>query len=341
MKADFEALILGVAVGDALGLPAEGLPPQRIQRRWRGRPWEMRLYGGYGLISDDTEHTVMVALALLKHPKDAEAFQSELARRLRWWSAALPPGTGLATIKACLKLWLGFPPQRSGIFSAGNGPAMRSAILGAFFADDAERRHAYVTASTRITHTDPKAEVAAQAIAEAAAWEVTGGSQDDLLVHLASLSEDEEWAAAMKHLRVALDEKLEVAAFVHRLGLHRGVSGYAYHTVPVALYGWLRHRGDLEHGLVALIDCGGDTDTVAAIAGALMGLAGGTEAIPTAWLDKTADWPLSVSRLRELAMCFDGHTTPPFRWWHWLAMPLRNVFMLAIVLAHGLRRLVP
>ena len=41
----------------------------------------------------------------------------------------LPAGVGLATARACLKLWLGFSPERSGIYSAGNGPAMRSAVL--------------------------------------------------------------------------------------------------------------------------------------------------------------------------------------------------------------------
>ena len=85
--------------------------------------------------------------------------------RLKWWFAALPPGIGLATAKACLKLWLGFSPQRSGVFSAGNGPAMRSPLVGAFFFDQPELIDRFVKASTRITHTDPKAIVGALAIA--------------------------------------------------------------------------------------------------------------------------------------------------------------------------------
>ncbi|HYF34814.1 MAG TPA: ADP-ribosylglycohydrolase family protein [Prosthecobacter sp.] len=339
MKRDLEGLLLGACVGDALGLPAEGLPPQRIAKRWR-RIWKMRLLFGRGLVSDDTEHTVMVTLALQHHPADVQAFQRDLARRLRWWFAALPPGIGLATAKACIRLWLGFGCTRSGVFSAGNGPAMRSAIIGAYFADDPFRRGEYVRASTRITHIDPKAEVAARAVADTAAWVIRGESVDQLLRSLTSLSADAEWQAAMRHIKDATAAGMEVGGLVHRLGLSGGPSGYAYHTVPVALYAFLHHRGDYRNGLEAALNCGGDTDTVGAIAGALLGLSSGVSAIPAEWLGRISDWPLSVNRLRNLARNFCDHTPPPFSWWHWLLMPARNMVMLAIVLAHGFRRLV-
>lgn len=56
-----EGVLIGTAVGDALGLPAEGLSPKRIDRMWHGT-WRMRLVLGRGIISDDTEHTMMVPL---------------------------------------------------------------------------------------------------------------------------------------------------------------------------------------------------------------------------------------------------------------------------------------
>ena len=64
----FAGVLLGTAVGDALGLPAENLSPEQIRRRWKGE-WRMRLWFGRGMISDDTEHTLMVAHALLCHPQ--------------------------------------------------------------------------------------------------------------------------------------------------------------------------------------------------------------------------------------------------------------------------------
>jgi len=70
-----------------------------------------------------------------------------------------------------------------------------------------------------------------------------------------------------------------VSEFANDLGLERGVTGYAYHSVPVALYAWLRHSDDFRAALTAVLDCGGDTDTVGAIVGALMGAQLGRGAI--------------------------------------------------------------
>src|SRR5688572_21926737 len=122
----FCGVLLGTAVGDALGLPAEGLSRGRIQRRWHG-VWKHRFVCGRGMVSDDTEHALFVAQALLTHPDDVVAFQRCLAWKFRLWLFGLPAGIGLATLKAVIRLWMGFPPARSGVWSAGNGPAMRSA----------------------------------------------------------------------------------------------------------------------------------------------------------------------------------------------------------------------
>ena len=53
-----------------------------------------------------------------------------------------------------------------------------------------------------------------------------------------------------------------VPEFAESLGLSKGVTGYIYHTVPVAIYAWLRHYGDFRATIEAALDCGGDTDTV-------------------------------------------------------------------------------
>ena len=109
-------VLIGTAVGDSLGLPAEGMSRQRIRARWGG-VWRHRFLFGRGMVSDDTEHTLFVAQALLTHPGDPIAFQRCLAWKLRLWLLGLPAGIGLATLKAILKLWLGISPNRSGVWS--------------------------------------------------------------------------------------------------------------------------------------------------------------------------------------------------------------------------------
>jgi ADP-ribosyl-[dinitrogen reductase] hydrolase len=340
----FAGVLLGTAVGDALGLPAEGLSPQTIAKRWKGA-WRHRFVFGRGMVSDDTEHTLLVAQSLLEHPADPEAFQRALAWRLRWWMLCLPAGVGLATARAILKLWLGFPPSRSGVASAGNGPAMRSAVLGVFYARDEKTRFRAVEVSTHLTHTDPRALTAAQAVAEIAAW-ICGGQADPTpFARLSQLSEDPEWTTIVHGLEQAATERLSVTNYALRLGLAKGVSGYAFHSVPVALYAWWRHRGDYRATLTAALNCGGDTDTVGAIVGALAGADVGAAGIPDSLVHGIVEWPRSVSWMRRLAARLHvqaqaptaSKALPVF----WPAILPRNLLFLLVVLVHGFTRLLP
>jgi ADP-ribosylglycohydrolase len=341
----FAGLLLGTAVGDALGLPAEGISRGRIQRMWRGQ-WRHRFLFGRGMISDDTEHTLFVAQSLLTHPDDVTKFQRCLAWKLRLWLLGLPAGIGLATLKAILRLWLGFPPSRSGMWSAGNGPAMRSAILGTYFAEDANKRRAFVSAATRLTHTDPKAETAALAVAEAAALSVgQSSSVEAWLSNLPSLSGDDQWKKICRKLTAALAARRSVSEFADELGLQRGVTGYAYHSVPVALYAWLRHAGDYRSALTTALDCGGDTDTVGAIVGALMGAQLGYGAIPQEWVEGICDQPRSVGCLAKVAERLSQqkttmHAHGPVRYF-WPGLLVRNTVFFVTVLIHGFRRFLP
>ncbi len=348
----FHGILLGTAVGDALGLPAEGLSPGRIARLWSGEV-RHRFLWNRGMVSDDTEHTIMVCRALLEHPDDPEAFARTLAGELRLWLLVLPAGVGWATLRSILKLWCGVSPERSGVVSAGNGPAMRSAILGAFFAEEPEKMEVFVRASTRLTHTDPRAQTGAMAVAALTAWEVRHGSQQSpsgeelsgLLRPLAKV-EDEEWPRIVAATVDSNAKGLTVAEFADLLGLGRsGVSGYMYHTVPVAIYAWIRHYGDFRSTVESVIACGGDTDTSAAIAGALSGAVVGITGIPHEWVAGLADWPISTGFLRtaaeQLAERNAGRKVlEPIRYFRPVVIP-RNILFLSIVLIHGFRRLLP
>ena len=350
LAARLRGLLVGAAVGDALGLPAEGLSRQRIRRLF-GTCWRQRLLFGYGMVSDDTEHTVFVAQSLLRHPAAPERFARRLGWCLRGWLLSLPAGIGFATLRAIGKLWLGFPPNRSGVYSAGNGPAMRVAIIGAAFATDPNRRAAYIAASTRLTHTDPKALTGATAIAELAAWIVRDRltERPALEAFVALLRscgpEDREWLAAVDAIAQAARDAAAVPELADRLGLARGVTGYIYHTVPVVAYAWFRHCGDFRRTLTAVLDCGGDTDTTGAIVGGLTGAMTGTAGIPAEWRSRIADWPRSLSLLETIAgrlsaVIATGQPADPVRYF-WPVVPLRNLVFLLIVLVHGFRRLLP
>src|SRR5262249_31575369 len=178
-----------------------------------------------------------------------------------------------ATLRSILKLWLGFSPTKSGVYSAGNGAAMRSAVIGAYFSDNSEAINAYVRAATCLTHTDPRALIGALAVAHTAAW-VCRNPPNSLNVEavfamLQSVGEDKEWQKILQMMKDACERSLSVREFAVEMNLSKAITGYVYHTVPMAIYSWMRHYGNFDKTLTELFQCGGDTDTVGAIAGAL------------------------------------------------------------------------
>ena len=340
-------LILGQAVGDALGLPYEGLSPGRAARLL-GPPDRHRFVLGRGMVSDDTEHLCMTAQAVLACPDDSTAFARSLAWKLRWWLASLPAGTGLATLRAIVKLWCGFSPSSSGVFSAGNGPAMRATVLGASFGREPDRMRSYVEASTLLTHTDPKAVQGALAVALAAAAAVGEGAGNmepgRLLATVQEQSVDPGFADFIEKIERSLETGMTVQDFAQTMGLGAGVSGYMYHSVPVVLFAFLRHLGDFEKTVRSVIELGGDADTTGAIAGALAGAAVGMNGIPRRWIDGLAEWPRTtawMTRLaRRLADLEEGSSPGPEPLF-WPGIIPRNILFLLVVLAHGFRRPFP
>lgn len=184
--------LLGTAVGDSLGLPYEGLATGRVLR-FMPLPLRQRMLFGHGFLSDDTIQSALVLRSLIRFPDDPARFRADLAKSLRVWFLSVPPGIGLSTIKACTRLCLGSSPDRSGVRSAGNGAAMRSAVIGAFFHQDAEARMRFVEASATVTHTHPLAIQGSQLIALAAAHEVAY-KRESFREEAAKLAPDWPWS---------------------------------------------------------------------------------------------------------------------------------------------------
>lgn len=340
--------LLGTAVGDALGLCAENLSPRR-QRRLFPRMDRYHFLFGHGMTSDDTEHTCMVGQALLASGGDVRRFLRSLSWRLRWWMLGLPAGTGRATLLAAMKLWIGFPPHRSGLFSAGNGPAMRSALLGVCHGHDPAHLRNLVRASTRLTHRDPKAEHGALAVARAAYLSSTtepgGWSPAEYRRQLGDLLGEEArpFLDLVDRAVASAAADQTTAAFAESLGLKRGVTGYVYHTVPVVLHAWFRHPADLRAGLLSAIGCGGDTDTTGAILGGIVGSRVGRGGIPAEWLAGLWEWPRSVAWMERLGRRLAEPSTEPKRPLRLsvVGLLLRNVFFFVVVLFHVFRRWLP
>lgn len=297
--------VLGTAVGDALGLPFEGLTPTRAHRLFSG-PLRYRFLLGRGMVSDDTEHTLLTLSALQESGGDVDQFRALLARGIKRWLLGVPAGAGLATVRASARLLVGFDPTRSGVPSAGNGAAMRAAVIGAWYRHEPAMRVRFTEASSRVTHTDVRAVEGAQQVAQAAACSARGRPQD---FDPRPFRTHPSWSQPVDS--------------------SRGVSGYVVATVRAALDVWLRRPRDFTAAITEAIELGGDTDTTAAIVGGIVGAGVGEAGIPTEWIEGLWEWPRSVERMR------DGG---PYAGW---LTPFRNAVFLTTVLGHGFRRLLP
>jgi ADP-ribosylglycohydrolase len=231
---------------------------------------------------------------------------------------------------------------------------MRAALLGVCHGADRDRLRAYVRASTRLTHTDPRAERGAFLVALAAGHGATHGLQGVRGDHFraevrAALPDaDEELRALFGKLEHHLGRDASAATLADDLGLQRGISGYTYHTVPLALYCWLRHAGNFRRAVEEVIALGGDADSTGAVVGGLAGATMGAGSIPTEWLDGLLEWPRSVAWMRRLAERlaeqFPAGGAPvrqePLPLF-WPGLVPRNLLFLGVVLAHAVRRLLP
>jgi ADP-ribosylglycohydrolase len=309
------------------------------------------------MCSDDTEHACMLAQSLIAARGSVDVdyhrgeFTADFAWRLRLWLLGLPAGVGMATLKSILKLWLFIPPRWSGVHSAGNGPAMRSALLGVCYGDEPERMRMLVTAATRITHTDPKAEQAALAVAVAAHLSAQSGGSVEAARYTQELSgwlgsDGAELMDLVNRLCEQLAQGRTAEEFAASIDCRRGVTGYAFHTVPAALAAWLAHPGDYRHAVLCVIRLGGDTDTTAGIVGAIAGSGVGRAGIPREWLERLVEYPRTLRWMEGLARQLARARVEPLARIDVPRLPairlmLRNVFFLGVVLVHGFRRLLP
>jgi len=348
---------MGIAVGDAVGLPLENISRSRINKWLKDGAIKHRLILRMGLVSDDTEHSCLVSQSLIQSKEDPELFGRDLAKRLKWWAAGLPAGTGRATAKACLKLWLGWNYQNAGMWSAGNGPSMRVPIIGVAV-NDWQRAVKLTEISSRITHSDPKATYGALAVA-AVAHQVTYEPSNRPLAPnnvlnvcrkwIQSITPDESTAELTSLIALAVESVKRgetTRQFAENNGMEKGVSGYTYHTVPAALHSCMRYPDSLRAALEELIRCGGDVDSTAAIAGGILGAKLGVDSLPKDWVDGLVEWPRTKKWMRRLsealAQSSKGKALPT-------KMPtinplfqlVRNIAFLFVVLLHALRRLLP
>ena len=351
-RKSIEGLLFGIAVGDALGLAYEGLNRRQILRRLRRRPPRYALLPHRGVGSDEIQMAGMTGQAILRSVCKSENFLDSLAWSFRWWFIGLPFGIGLGTAKACIKLWLGFNPENSGSRSAGNGPAVRSLVIGAtLIGTDVESRiERWCQLSAMLTHKAPQATAGSILLGQAAAIAIMDKLDTEkrlsVLDQLIDLSRNEEITELLKKLKPCLEANMSPARVAKKLGWKKGISGYMPHSLTMAIYCWLRYHDDFAKAVYSAVRLGGDTDSVAAIAGGLVGLTAQVDSIPDQLIAQYRAWPADLawhahlaSRLTEWPHGEEDILSAPAEPYFWPGQITRNVLLIPIVIGHVIIRM--
>ena len=298
--------LLGLALGDALGFVVEAAPPAeaaeyvRAELRQGLAGARARAPFSPGQYSDDTQLARELLLSIEESRGfDPAAFATRLAR-LFVAGRAVAAGPGCRG--AAERLAAGTPWERAGAPPpyAGNGAAMRAGPLGTLYGGDPVRLVAIARDQALVTHRDSRAVAGSVAVAAAVALGARPGPLDgvELLGQVAALvgDIDRSVAAAVRGvagwLALAPEAAARRVADLEVLGRDadwNGVSPFVTCGVAWSLYAFLRSPNDYWETLCTAIGIGGDTDTVAAMAGAMSGARLGPGALPSALLGRLTD----------------------------------------------------
>ena len=271
----FLGCMIGLAVGDALGGLFEGQTADYIARRFPSPesliaqpPTDLLTY------TDDTQMAIGVAETLVEHGTitDEALCRAFVAN----YVPSRGYGRGARAVLDALEDGQDYRQVAEEYFpggSLGNGAAMRVAPIGLLFHDDLDRVWQEARSSALPTHLHPLGIEGAQLLAVAIALAVTSSAleREPFLQVLRGRCQSDEF-------RAKLDELGELSSPAGLLALGNGIR--ALDSVPTAIGSFLLSLDNYSTAVARPILLGGDTDTIACMAGALSGAYLGHAAVP-------------------------------------------------------------
>ncbi|MFE0799177.1 ADP-ribosylglycohydrolase family protein [Streptomyces sp. NPDC058812] len=275
--------LLGLAVGDALGAPAENMKPSEIRARWgRITGYVSRKPAG----TDDTEYAIFSGLLLARYGSGLTPAHVETA----WheWIADREEGpfrgagfSERGTLEN-LRRGLAAPISAQHRHAWSDGLAMRAAPYGVFAAGRPAEAARLVAIDGSVSH-DGEGIYGGQAVAAGVAAAMAGAPTVAVVASALAVVPDDSWTA--RCLRRAMT------------AAHRGeravrsavvIGGYPWtdlapEAVALAFGAYAAADGDFTDAVLTAVNMGRDADTTAAVAGALAGATQGAAAIPAEW----------------------------------------------------------
>jgi len=300
-------VIFGHAIGDALGLGTEFLSKQEVRIYYPNRLEDLgqikrdahRSRWAAGDWTDDTDQMLCILDSLLTQGRIDIL---DVAFRIHRWACEGGMGIGktVANVvysqdfrqqphEASERVWLS-----SGKQAAANGGVMRTSVLGVWESEsaDAVRRNAETVC--RITHYDPRCVASCVIICLAIRSLLREGIHADRLVDDLTVTADEYDARVREYIEKASQSEIAKLALDEPNSI-----GYTLKAMATGIWA-LIHPITYRDGILSVIHEGGDADTNASVAGAILGARFGFSGIPRKWVDSLlhrADLEVRVDRL--------------------------------------------
>jgi len=302
--------LYGLALGDALGMPTQSFSRGQIQARFgrittlESAPADQPIAPNMlaGSITDDTEQAILVGQLLVEGKGTIDPDQ--LARRLITWESGMQAKgsqdlLGPSTKRAIQMILAGHSPAESGRYGTTNGAAMRIAPVGiASDIDQPERFVDAVVQACQVTHNTSLGIASAAAVAAVISSGINGKKLEHALnagTEMAFIAEHQgHWVAGGRMgPRIRWARQASSACNPDNIGdlLYDviGTSVASQESVVVAFALAQRVANGAINSFDALCmaaSIGGDTDTIAAILGAMLGACGGLQQWPTALIEQ-------------------------------------------------------
>ena len=329
--------LAGLALGDALGMPTQAMSPQQIQTVYghvtglvdgdKSQPYAPGMAAGS--VTDDTEQALLIASLLLKgHGSGLNLDASEFSHALlAWEDSMIERGSldllGPSTKAALERVRAGENPLRVGGEGTTNGAAMRVTPIGiAASTSDRQLFADAVWSSCQVTHATRQGFQSAALVAAAVSLGIDAGATDvtDLLweavAFVRSLPERGAWspepdvvAATHRALKLAAQPSSSLEWLAEQIG----TAVASAQAIPMAFA--LLARDPSPRALLQAANLGGDTDTIGAIAGAILGASLGVEVFDAYGLAQVEqvsqlDLPSVATALLTLRDRESGGSTP-------------------------------
>lgn len=288
--------LLGLVAGNQLGVPTEHLgTPEAIRHAFPNGIADLAPPPPNSPYDDDAAMTLLLGESLLER----QGFDAtDVARRWVKWMKVDGRGIGATTRRALTLIDRGKEPFEAGRLvyeenprrAAGNGSVMRCVPVALRYHDDVDRLIRVSTQQAAITHADERCTWGAAAVNLAVRELLLGNIYfvEEVLHRIGD--------RAPRVLRDAIHRVPREAE--HDLPITvTGETGYVVHCVEIAFW-FAAHDRSLEDALIHLAHAGGDTDTNAALAGALLGARYGEAALPPRWMGQLVG-AQGIGRLAE------------------------------------------